>query len=31
MPIRSIKDSRFRGVSELYRKSDGKVTGYYIT
>jgi len=31
MPIRSIKDPKYRGVSELYRKSDGKVTGYYIT
>lgn len=31
MPIRSIKDERYKGVSELYRKSDGQVTGYYIT
>ena len=31
MPIRAIKDKHYRGVSELYRKSDGVVTGYYIT
>ena len=31
MPIRSIKDPKYKGVSELYRKSDGKTTGYYIT
>lgn len=31
MPIRSINDKQYKGVSELYRKSDGQVTGYYIT
>lgn len=31
MPIRAIADKQHKGVSELYRKSDGKVTGYYIT
>ncbi len=31
MPIRAIKDKHYRGVSELYRQSDGVVTGYYIT
>lgn len=31
MPIRTIADKHYKGVSELYRKSDGEVTGYYIT
>ncbi len=31
MPIRSIKEPKYRGISELYRRSDGKVTGYYVT
>ncbi len=31
MPIRTITDKHYKGVSELYRKSDGKVTGYYVT
>ena len=31
MPIRTIADKQYKGVSELYRKSDGEVTGYYIT
>lgn len=31
MPIRAINDKQYKGVSELYRKSDGKVTGYYVT
>jgi EAL domain-containing protein (putative c-di-GMP-specific phosphodiesterase class I) len=31
MPIRAISDQHYKGVSELYRKSDGQVTGYYIT
>lgn len=31
MPIRAINDKHYKGVSELYRKSDGEVTGYYIT
>jgi EAL domain-containing protein (putative c-di-GMP-specific phosphodiesterase class I) len=31
MPIRAINDKHYRGVSELYRKSDGQVTGYYVT
>lgn len=31
MPIRAINDQHYKGVSELYRKSDGEVTGYYIT
>jgi len=31
MPIRTINDKQYKGVSELYRKSDGEVTGYYIT
>ena len=31
MPIRTITDKQYKGVSELYRKSDGEVTGYYIT
>ena len=31
MPIRTINDENYKGVSELYRKSDGQVTGYYIT
>jgi EAL domain-containing protein (putative c-di-GMP-specific phosphodiesterase class I) len=31
MPIRTIADKRYKGVSELYRKSDGQVTGYYVT
>jgi EAL domain-containing protein (putative c-di-GMP-specific phosphodiesterase class I) len=31
MPIRAINDKRYKGVSELYRKSDGQVTGYYVT
>ena len=31
MPIRAINDKQYKGVSELYRKSDGQVTGYYIT
>jgi len=31
MPIRAINDKQYRGVSELYRKSDGQVTGYYVT
>lgn len=31
MPIRTIDDKRYKGISELYRKSDGKVTGYYVT
>jgi len=31
MPIRAINDKHYKGVSELYRKSDGEVTGYYVT
>ncbi len=31
MPIRAINDKQYKGVSELYRKSDGEVTGYYVT
>ena len=31
MPIRTITDKQYKGVSELYRKSDGQVTGYYVT
>ena len=31
MPIRAIKEPRYKGISELYRQSDGKVTGYYVT
>lgn len=31
MPIRAIMDKHYKGVSELYRKSDGQVTGYYVT
>ena len=31
MPIRAIDDKNYKGVSELYRKSDGEVTGYYVT
>ena len=31
MPIRTIHDKRYKGISELYRKSDGRVTGYYVT
>ena len=31
MPIRTITDKQYKGVSELYRKSDGHVTGYYVT
>ena len=31
MPIRAISDKQYKGVSELYRKSDGEVTGYYVT
>jgi len=31
MPIRAINDKQYKGVSELYRKSDGQVTGYYVT
>jgi len=31
MPIRTIADNQYKGVSELYRKSDGETTGYYIT
>ena len=31
MPIRAIKDDHYKGVSELYRTSDGEVTGYYVT
>jgi EAL domain-containing protein (putative c-di-GMP-specific phosphodiesterase class I)/GGDEF domain-containing protein len=31
MPIRTISDKQYKGVSELYRKSDGEVTGYYVT
>jgi len=31
MPIRTITDKHYKGVSELYRKSDGQVTGYYVT
>ena len=31
MPIRAINDKHYKGVSELYRKSDGQVTGYYVT
>lgn len=31
MPIRAISDKQYKGVSELYRKSDGQVTGYYVT
>ena len=31
MPIRAITDKQYKGVSELYRKSDGQVTGYYVT
>ena len=31
MPIRTIADKQYKGVSELYRKSDGQVTGYYVT
>ena len=31
MPIRTINDKQYKGVSELYRKSDGEVSGYYVT
>ena len=31
MPIRTITDKQYKGVSELYRKSDGQITGYYVT
>ncbi|PHS40663.1 MAG: hypothetical protein COB07_03920 [Sulfurovum sp.] len=31
MPIRTISDKQYKGVSELYRKSDGEVSGYYVT
>ena len=31
MPIRTIPDKQYKGVSELYRKSDGQVTGFYVT
>lgn len=31
MPIRTIDDKRYKGISELYRNSDGMVTGYYVT
>ena len=31
MPIRAINDKQYKGVSELYRKSDGEVSGYYVT
>jgi EAL domain-containing protein (putative c-di-GMP-specific phosphodiesterase class I)/GGDEF domain-containing protein len=31
MPIRTIQDKHYKGISELYRKSDGTVTGYYVT
>jgi len=31
MPIRTIDDKRYKGISELYRTSDGMVTGYYVT
>jgi EAL domain-containing protein (putative c-di-GMP-specific phosphodiesterase class I)/GGDEF domain-containing protein len=31
MPIRTITDKQYKGVSELYRISDGEVTGYYVT
>ncbi len=31
MPIRAINDKHYKGISELYRKSDGQVTGYYVT
>lgn len=31
MPIRSIKTEKYKGISELYRASDGEVTGYYVT
>ena len=31
MPIRAISDKHYKGISELYRKSDGVVTGYYVT
>ena len=31
MPIRTIHDKRYKGISELFRKSDGTVTGYYVT
>ena len=31
MPMRTIDDKRYKGISELYRKSDGSVTGYYVT
>ena len=31
MPIRAINDKQYKGISELYRKSDGQVTGYYVT
>lgn len=30
MPIRKLKLKKYTGVYELYRKSDGLVTGYYI-
>ncbi|WP_345971266.1 EAL domain-containing protein [Sulfurimonas sp. HSL1-6] len=31
MPIRTLQDKHYKGISELYRKSDGRVTGYYVT
>jgi len=36
MPLRTLKKrdypaKKYRGISELYRKSDGAVTGYYIS
>ncbi len=36
MPLRTLSKrdypaKKYRGISELYRKSDGLVTGYYIT
>ncbi|HEY9129246.1 MAG TPA: GGDEF domain-containing protein [Sulfurovum sp.] len=31
MPIRTITDKHYKGVSELYRTSDDQVTGYYVT
>jgi len=31
MPIRAIDDKHYKGVNELYRKSDGQVTGYYVS
>jgi integrase len=30
MPIRKMKQEKYNGISELYRGSDGKVTGLYI-